>query len=104
MARQKAQKQQPQELTPLERLGLRVSSMINAPIAQLERQVTIHRLDTDPDDAWDGVLELLAETDGLEMATNEDGSVTLKWERQTDDAAPADDREFEMVDGGEAQF
>jgi len=38
------------------------------------------------------------------MAANDDGSVTLKWERQTDDAAPADDREFEMVDGGEAQF
>lgn len=104
MARQKAQKQQPKELTPLEKLGLRVSSMINAPRAQLERRVTIHRLDTDPDEAWKGVLELLAETDGLEMTANEDGSVTLMWERQTDDAAPVDDRELEMVDGGEAQF
>ncbi|MFC0666210.1 DUF1654 domain-containing protein [Azotobacter chroococcum] len=103
MAKRKAQ-QQPQELTPLERLGLRVSSMINAPKAQLERRVTIHRLDTDSDEAWEGVMELLAETDGLEIAANEDGSVTLKWERQTDDDAPADDREFEMVDGGEAQF
>ncbi|NHN79605.1 DUF1654 domain-containing protein [Azotobacter chroococcum] len=102
MAKQKAK--QPQELTPLERLGLRVSSMINAPIAQLERQATIHRLDTDPDEAWEGVLELLAETDGLEMVANDDGSVTLKWERPADDDAPADDREFEMVDGGEAQF
>ncbi|AJE21469.1 DUF1654 domain-containing protein [Azotobacter chroococcum] len=102
-AKRKAQ-QQPQELTPLERLGLRVSSMINTPKAQLERQVTIHRLATDPDDTWDEVMELLAETDGLEMAFSDDGSVTLKWERQTDDDAPADDREFEMVDGGEAQF
>jgi len=104
MAKRKTQKQQPQELTPLERLGLRVSSMINAPRAQSERRVTIHRLDTDSDEAWEGVMELLAETDGLEMATNEDGSVTLRWERQTDDDAPADAREFETVDDDEAQF
>ncbi|GAB3464168.1 DUF1654 domain-containing protein [Azotobacter salinestris] len=104
MARQKAQKQQPQELTPLERLGLRVSSMINALRAQLDRRVTIHRLDTDPDDAWEGVLELLAETDGLEMAVNDDGGVTLRWERQADNAAPADDREFEMVERDKSPF
>ena len=105
MARQKAQKQQPQELTPLERLGLRVSSMINAPIAQLERRVTIHRLDTDPDDAWEGVMELLAETDGLEMAFSDDGSVTLTWERPADDEVPADDREeFGVVGREEAPF
>ncbi|SFY30472.1 DUF1654 domain-containing protein [Azotobacter vinelandii] len=104
MAKQKTKKQQPQELTPLERLGLRVSAMINAPRAQSERQVTIHRLDTDPDEAWDGVMDLLAETDGLEMTANEDGSVTLRWERQTDDDAPADDRDFEMVEKGESPF
>lgn len=103
MARQKT-KQQPQELTPLERLGLRVSSMINAPKAQLERRVTVHRLDTDPDDAWGGVIELLVETDGLEMARNSDGTITLKWDCPTGDDALADDREFETVDGGESQF
>lgn len=37
-----------QEMTGLERLGLRVSS-INHPIAQAQRWVTIHRLDTDGD-------------------------------------------------------
>jgi hypothetical protein len=78
MAKQKAP-QQPRELTALEKLGLRVSAMINSPKAQLERQVLIHRLDTDPDEAWDGVMELLAETDGLEMTFNDDGGVTLKW-------------------------
>ncbi|MFB8829094.1 DUF1654 domain-containing protein [Azotobacter sp. CWF10] len=103
MAKRKAQ-QQPQELTPLERLGLRVSSMINAPKAQLERRVTIHRLDTDLDEAWEGVMELLAETDGLEMIANEDGSVTLTWERPADEAEPADDRDFEMVDREESPF
>lgn len=93
MAKQKAQ-QQPRELTALERLGLRVSAMINAPKAQLERQVTIHRLDTDPDEAWDGVMELLAETDGLGMTFNDDGGVTLRW------AIPSEDDR--RVEGDEA--
>ncbi|MFC0708328.1 DUF1654 domain-containing protein [Azorhizophilus paspali] len=104
MAKRKAQ-QQPQELTPLERLGLRVSSMINAPKAQLERRVTIHRLDTDSDEAWEGVMELLAETDGLGMVVNEDGSVTLRWERAADDESPEGDKEeFEAPGREEAQF
>lgn len=78
MAKQKAP-QQPRELTALEKLGLRVSAMINSPKAQLDRQVKIHRLDTDPDEAWGGVMDLLAETDGLEMTFNDDGEVTLQW-------------------------
>lgn len=78
MAKQKPT-QQPRELTALEKLGLRVSAMINSPKAQLERQAMIHRLDSDTDEAWDGVMELLAETDGLEMTFNDDGAVILKW-------------------------
>lgn len=84
MAKQKkaAPQQQRQEITGLERLGLRVSAMINSPLAQLGRRVLIHRLDTDADQDWDAVMELLAETDGLEMTFCDDGSVTLQWEKK----------------------
>lgn len=34
-------------MTGMERLSLRVSEMINHPIAQLRRSVTIHKLDTE---------------------------------------------------------
>lgn len=81
----KQQKRQSQEARPLtagEKLGLRVSAMINAPKAQELRTVTIHRIDTDTDEAWDGVMGELAETDGLEMTRNDDGTVTLRWEKQ----------------------
>lgn len=101
MAKQKA-KQQSQELSPFEKLGLRVSSMINAPKAQLEHQVTIHRLDTDPDDAWEGVLELLAETDGLEMTCNSEGTITLRWDRPADDDVQVCCEELETIAGDEA--
>ncbi|WP_223511261.1 DUF1654 domain-containing protein [Pseudomonas sp. GL-B-19] len=77
----------------MERLGLRVSSMINHPTAQHQRWVTIHRLDTDGDQEWEEVMGLLSETDDLEMTFNDDESVTLRWEARSDE-----DRVLEVVD------
>ena len=74
-----------EELSSLERLGLRVSEMINSPLAQLGRRVLIHRLDTDSDQDWDTIMELLAETDALDMTFYDDGSVLLQWDKPTDD-------------------
>lgn len=84
MARQKGM-QEARKPSPAERLGLRVSAMINSPIAQLGRRVMIHRLDDDPQEAWDAVMEMLAETDGLNMTFNDDGTVTLEWGRREDE-------------------
>jgi len=85
----KAQKQKKpverREMTGIERLGLRVSSMINHPVAQAQRWVTIHRLDTDGDREWEEVMGLLSETDGIDMTFNDDESVTLKWEASTEE-------------------
>ncbi|GLO23527.1 DUF1654 domain-containing protein [Pseudomonas putida] len=73
------------ELTSLERLGLRVSAMINSPLAQLGRRVLVHRMDTDADHDWQSIMELLAETDGLDMTFCDDGAVILQWDLPTDD-------------------
>ncbi|WP_054926194.1 DUF1654 domain-containing protein [Pseudomonas sp. NBRC 111142] len=72
-------------LTGLEKLGLRVSAMINSPLAQLGRKVLIHQLDTDSDQDWERIMELLSETDGLDMTFCDDGSVILQWDAATDD-------------------
>lgn len=80
-----------QELTGLEKLGLRVSAMINSPLAQQGRKVLIHRLDTDADQDWEVMMDLLSETDGLDMTFSDDGSVILEWDAPTDD-----DRVIEM--------
>lgn len=85
MAKNKTQQQEPRELTGLEKLGLRVSAMINSPKAQLERQARIHRLDTDTDEAWGEVMDLLAETDGLKLEFAEEGDVIVRWDAPTDD-------------------
>jgi len=81
MARQNDMKEAvPRPMSGMERLSLRVSSMINHPIAQERREVTIHRLDTDGDREWGELLGLIADTDGIAMATREDGTITLRWE------------------------
>ena len=84
------------EMTGMERLGLRVSSMINHPVAQAQRWVTIHRLDTDGDREWEEVLSVIAETDELELTLNDDGSVTVKWEQQEIEVAGRGELEFDQ--------
>jgi hypothetical protein len=99
MAKQKQAKQlERRELTGLERLGMRVSAMINAPLAQQNRRVTIHRLDTDSDEAWDAVMELLGEEDGIEMTFNDDGTVTLKWHLESDGDHQVGEGEVQALD------
>lgn len=103
MAKQKKSAPQArQEITGLERLGLRVSSIINHPIAQAQRWVTIHRLDTDGDMEWEEVMGLLAETPELDLTFNDDESVTVRWEEQCagdrDDLAVDKDWEKEKVE------
>ncbi|MBN0975926.1 DUF1654 domain-containing protein [Pseudomonas hygromyciniae] len=83
-----------QEMSGMERLALRVSSMINHPVAQAQRWVTIHRLDTDGEREWEEVLGVIADTDELELTLNDDGSVTVRWEQQ----------EVEVEGGGEVEF
>lgn len=81
-------------MSGMERLSLRVSEMINHPIAQLQRWVTIHRLDTDGDREWEEVLGVIAETDELDLTLNDDGSATVRWEKQ----------EAESLDRGDSEF
>ena len=82
-------------MSGMERLSLRVSEMINHPIAQLQRWVTIHRLDTDGDREWEEVLGVIADTDELELTLNDDGSVTVRWEQQEVEAVGRGEVEFE---------
>ncbi|UCP10225.1 DUF1654 domain-containing protein [Pseudomonas sp. MM213] len=92
-ANKQAKPVQRQEMSGIERLGLRVSSMINHPVAQIQRWVTIHRLDTDGEREWEEVIGLLNETDGIDMTFNDDESVTLRWE-----ASAVEDRPEEVIE------
>ncbi|NBB58925.1 DUF1654 domain-containing protein [Pseudomonas sp. ODNR1LW] len=98
MAQNKAKPAARVEMSGIERLGLRVSSMINHPVAQTQRWVTIHRLDTDGEREWEEVMGLLSETDGIDMTFNDDESVTLRWEASADeDRVEEVENAFEMA-------
>jgi len=103
MAKRKGYQEQ-KPLTALERLGLRVSAMINSPRAQLERTVTIHRLDTDADEDWLQVVDLLGETDGIALVHNEVGTVTLRWDLVSEDDRVIERDEVVVVDEEPAPF
>lgn len=75
-------------MSGLERLSLRVSSMINHPVAQIQRWVTIHRLDTDGEREWEEVMGIISEADAIEMTFNDDESVTIRWELSDGDEHP----------------
>ena len=98
MAKQKKQ-QERVVMSGIERLNLRVSNMINHPVAQDQRWVTIHRLDADGDREWDEVMGILSETDGIEITFNdEDESVTLRWEAPSEDDRAGEIADFEVVE------
>lgn len=92
-------------MSGVERLGLRVSTMINHPTAQQQRWVLIHRLDTDGDREWEQVMGVLKETDGIEMEFNEeDASVTLRWEAFSEDDPQAETHDEFVSIEEEASF
>jgi len=76
-------------MTGMERLALRVSSMINHPIAQERREVCIHRLDTDGEREWNEIVNAISEAEGIELTHNhQDASITLRWGPSADDEMP----------------
>lgn len=83
-----------ESISGIERLSLRVSEMINNPVSQLRRRVTIHRLETDGDREWEEVLGVIAETDELGLTFNDDGGVTVRWEKQEADGLDRGEPEF----------
>ncbi|MBV1812495.1 MULTISPECIES: DUF1654 domain-containing protein [Pseudomonas syringae group] len=70
------------EMSGAERLGLRISNMINHPIAQMQRWVTILRLENDVDEDWEEVMEALSAIDDLKMTVVDDRAVTLSWDQR----------------------
>ncbi|MFO3796935.1 MAG: DUF1654 domain-containing protein [Anaerolineales bacterium] len=97
----RAQKAKPAvrvEMSGVERLGLRISSMINSPRAQERCSVLIHRMDADQDAEWDEVMGRIAETDGVGMVFQDDGGVLLEWEAPSDEDRVLDTGEVESVE------
>ncbi len=105
MAKQmKSAQRERQEMSAVEKLGLRVSSMINSPRAQDRCSALIHRLDTDRDAEWEEVMGRISETDGVSMIFQDDGGVLLEWEAPSDEHRVVEVGEVEPVEEEPAPF
>lgn len=69
----------PDPLTPYERLAYRIRRQIMTPRAQTARRVDISRAPSDPEEAWDSLLDQLADEEYVTMSRRNDGSVRLAW-------------------------
>lgn len=94
----KAAKPEARQMTGAERLGLRISAMINSPRAQERCSALVHRLDTDTDEAWDEVMDVLGETDGVSLTFQDDGNVLIEWEKPTDEDLVLEETEVDLVE------
>jgi len=103
----KAQKVKPAvrvEMSAVQRLGLRVSSMINSPRAQERCSALIHRMDADQDADWEEVMSQISETDGVSMVFQDDGGVLLEWEAPSEEDRILEKREVDLVEEELAPF
>lgn len=99
MAKQKkSAPQASQEMTAVQKLGLRVSSMINSPRAQERCSALIHRMDSDQDVDWEEVMSQISETDGVNMVFQDDGGVLLEWEAPSEEDRVLDVGEVEALE------
>ncbi|KYC26137.1 DUF1654 domain-containing protein [Pseudomonas asiatica] len=94
----KSAKPEVRQMTGAERLGLRISAMINSPRAQERCSALVHRLDTDTDEAWHEVMEALGETDGVCLTFQDDGDVLIEWEKPTDEDLVLEEAEVDLVE------
>ncbi len=105
MAKQrKSAPQERQEMSAVEKLGLRVSSMINSPRAQERCSALIHRMDSDQDVDWEEVMSQISETDGVNMVFQDDGGVLLEWEAPSEEDRVLEMGEVEPVEEEPAPF
>ncbi len=86
------------QMTGVERLGLRISAMINSPRAQERCSALVHKLDTDTDEAWEDVMMALGETDGVSLTFQDDGNVLIEWEKPTDYDRVLEETEVDPVE------
>lgn len=64
---------------PYEVLAMRLQRVINSPAAQRAKTALLERLESDPDDVWEQVIEELGETDNVTLAFRDDGNVQIFW-------------------------
>ena len=78
------QQTKPHQRSAYERIGLRIQKLIADPKVQKRQSVVVRRLDEEPLDEWDRLIEDLQSTDGVTVIANEDGTLNVGWKAYSD--------------------
>lgn len=62
-----------------ELVGRRIQRLIAAPAVQKVQAITVTRLEAEPVEAWQQVLQDIEETSGIRMEHLESGAVRIGW-------------------------
>jgi hypothetical protein len=62
-----------------ELIGRRIQRLIAAPSVQKVQAITVTRLEAEPAEAWQQVLQEIEETSGVSMERLESGAVRIGW-------------------------
>lgn len=62
-----------------ELVGRRIQRLIAAPGVQKVQAITVTRLEAEPAEAWQQVLQEIEETSGVSMERLESGAVRIGW-------------------------
>jgi hypothetical protein len=62
-----------------ELVGRRIQRLIAAPSVQKVQAITVTRLEAEPAEAWQQVLQEIEETSGVNMERLESGAVRIGW-------------------------
>lgn len=71
--------------TAYEQLAHRVQKIINAPAAQRSRSALLFRQPQETPEAWQQLLDEIAENDNVTLAWRDDGGIQLFWVVPSDD-------------------
>lgn len=71
-------------LSSYQAIANRIRFLLSSPATQVSKRLTIARLDHECPREWDRLLDEIADTEGVDLAREDDGSATIRWTNATD--------------------
>ncbi|AYN94398.1 DUF1654 domain-containing protein [Pseudomonas sp. LTJR-52] len=71
-------------LSSYQAIANRIRFLLSSPAIQVSKRLTVARLDHECPREWDRLLDEIADTEGVELAKEDDGSATIRWTNATD--------------------
>ncbi|MGS0941587.1 DUF1654 domain-containing protein [Pseudomonas luteola] len=65
--------------TSFDKLANRVQAMVNSPRAQIDKKVSIDRLEHECPEDWQRLLDEIAENENVTLSHGDNGAVHLAW-------------------------